>query len=168
MTVLCAVLRLSLISTVLTIPAISSLTVVHFDDLTAQPADGLTHLGVVYSFMLGGTSSTDAVYGAAFPSDSVIGTTVLAGPAGDLNTPSSFGILTLSFDVPTDVFTFAIALNTGADDIFSLVLTDDLGAPGTPILVSTSPDPACDSFNQSCFSEAIYTYSGLAPIGSPV
>ena len=138
----------------------------YFDDLSSVPANGLDHEGILWGYTLGGVASPAGLYGVAFPSDSLIASTVLAGPAASQTTPSLSGLLSLNFDGPTDLLSFAIALDSAAGDSFELQLFDGGGNPGTPLTINTAVNPACDLNSGLCFSEAQYTYSGTSLISA--
>jgi len=83
------------------------LTVVDFTAETAQPIDGLSSQGVSYSYTVGGVPSTSGIYGA------------FAAGTGDFYAAPMFqsfgnGVLTITFDQPTDIVEMAlIASQTG-------------------------------------------------------
>jgi hypothetical protein len=126
------------------------LTTLTFDEIPFQPVDGLSFNGVHFGFQIGGASSTDANYNSAGP-----------GQITYVNDPSlegdAAGTLTLTFDQPTTVVEFGVALST----LQSLPagVTVDLHRPGRGLLrqtisLSTSPNPS--------FTEGLFSYTGPA------
>ncbi len=84
-------------------------TTLTFDELAAQPVEGLSFKGVTFSFEVGGSASSDATYSVdlglgdtAFSSDPV-----LEGDAA--------GFLTVVFSVPTSGLSFGLLLLGGSD-----------------------------------------------------
>jgi len=76
-----------------------------FNELPTQPVNGLSYMGIMFGFKVGGNSSTDANYNAIGP-----GTlTYLQDPTLEGTTA---GILTLDFATPTDQLQFGAALNS--------------------------------------------------------
>lgn len=76
-----------------------------FDELSTQPIDGLSYMGITFGFKVAGSPSTDAIYNGIGP-----GTlTYLQDPSMEGTTA---GILTLDFANPTDQLEFGVALNS--------------------------------------------------------
>jgi hypothetical protein len=126
-----------------------------FSELSPRPVEGLSYMGVTFSFTVGGTPSTDATYNSNGPGI----TTFVQDPSleGD-----AIGILTLGFNPqPTDRLQFGVALDT----------SDPL-KPGFTVeffnrdLISLGTTPV-DTSPLSSFSEGQFVYSG-APIGQAV
>jgi hypothetical protein len=78
-------------------------SVIHFDELSLRPVNGVSLLGVTFHFTVFGSSSADAFFN----------TTVGPGSSTYIHPPNlegnSNGILTLLFDVPTADLSFGIA-----------------------------------------------------------
>ena len=132
------------------------LTTLTFDELPSQPVDGLNFNGVTFGFqIINGVPSLDARYCEVGPGQ----LTYVQEPSLEGNT---LGILTLTFDQPTTVVEFGVALAT----IFSppptppaADVTVDLYRPGKGwirqnITLATSPIIT--------FSEGLFSYSGPA------
>jgi len=76
-----------------------------FDELPKQSVDGLSYMGITFSFKIGPSHSDDAIYHGIGP-----GTlTYLQDPTLE---GTALGILTLDFADPTDQLEFGVALNT--------------------------------------------------------
>jgi hypothetical protein len=85
--------------------AVNAAVTLTFDELPTQPVNGLSYMGVTFSFRVGGILSDDAVYNGIGP-----GTlTYLQDPTLEGTTA---GILTLDFAAPTDTLEFGVALNS--------------------------------------------------------
>lgn len=119
-----------------------------FDELSNQPVDGLSYMGVTFGFTVGGVSSADARYNAFGP-----------GTIMNLQDPSLegnvLGILTLDFTpLPTDQLQFGVALETFVPLTpgFTVELFDQS-------LVSLGITNV-NTFTPVSWSEALYTYSG--------
>lgn len=126
------------------------LTTLTFDELPYQQVDGLNYNGVTFGFQINGVPSNDAWYHGVAPP----GLTYVMPPNLEGN---AMGTLTLTFDQPTTVVEFGVALNTGATLPAGAVV--DLYRPGKgwirqTIPLQTSPIPT--------FSEGLFTYSGPA------
>ncbi len=80
-------------------------TTLTFDELSSQPANGLTFGGVTFGFEVAGSPSTDATYGSFGPGS----TTYVQDPSLEGN---SAGTLRLRFDHPSTVLEFGLALST--------------------------------------------------------
>jgi len=79
-----------------------------FDELTTQPVDGLSYMGVTFGFTVYGSPSTDAIYNGIGPGTlTYLQDPSLEGPA--------VGILTLDFADPVDQLQFGVALNAYND-----------------------------------------------------
>jgi hypothetical protein len=131
-------------------PNPSGETTLTFDELSPQPVDNLSLLGVTFDFKVGGVDSTDATYGAGGP-----GTiTFVQDPSLEGN---AAGILTLDFAEPTSLLNFGVALNTfnSLTPGFTVELFD-------PALMSLGITPVNTSSLVS-FTEGLFTYSG-APV----
>ena len=136
----------------------------NFNDLNNAVVDGLVDQGVRFSFSVGGVPSPAALYGVNFPTDSLIGSTVVSGPAGTTNQPF-YGVLGMTFADPTNYLSFNIALDTDLNDLFKLDLFDENLQAELPVSIATIGDPNCDPSVSNCFSEARYVYSGGGLIG---
>lgn len=125
-----------------------------FDELPTQPVDGLTYKGVTFGFTMDETPSTDAVYSGIGPgSIAYLQDTTLEGNAK--------GVLTLDFVQPTDLLSFAVALNSfdPVTAAYSVSLFDaSLSAIGT---FSENTYPVV------LWSEDLFSYSGT-PIARAV
>lgn len=85
--------------------AVNAAVTLTFDELPTQPVNGVSYMGVTFSFRVGGILSDDAVYNGIGP-----GTlTYLQDPTLEGTTA---GILTLDFAAPTDTLEFGVALNS--------------------------------------------------------
>lgn len=151
--------RLALGSTAVILSLGSTLaTTLVFDELPAQPADGLSIGGVTFGFEVSGVPSADATYNVDLGLGSTAHTTdpVLEGDAT--------GVLTLTFAAPTDTLSFGLLLLGAADYTPGAVieLYDGL------VLVDTiSLDTVADVVEP--ISEALFSWSDpLAPIDRAV
>ena len=126
------------------------LTTLTFDEISMQPVDGLNFKGVTFGFQIMGVPSLDARYYASGPGQiKYVQDPSLEGNAS--------GTLTLTFDQPTTVVEFGVALNTGAP--LPAGATVDLYRPGKgwirqTIPLTTSPIIA--------WTEGLFSYSGPA------
>ena len=125
------------------------LTTLTFDELPFQPVDGLYFNGVTFGFQINDVNSDDAWYHLDGPDTTYVQAPSLEGDAE--------GTLTLTFDQPTTVVEFGVALSTGVT--LQAGATVDLYRPGKGwlrqnITLATSPNPA--------FSEGLFSYSGPA------
>ena len=122
-----------------------------FDELATQPVNGLSYMGITFGFKVDGSPSTDAIYNDIGPGNltylqdpSMVGTTA--------------GILTLSFEMPTDQLQFGVALNSYN--------------PATPGYFVRLYDPlyqligvySGDTSPLVLWSEGQFTYTGDTPI----
>jgi len=126
------------------------LTILTFDEIPYQSVDGLNFNGVTFGFQIGGVPSLDAYYHEGGPGQ----ITYVQDPSLQGNTA---GTLTLTFDQPTTVVEFGVALNTDAS--LPAGATVDLHRPGAGLLrqsiaLATSPNPT--------FTEGLFSYSGPA------
>jgi hypothetical protein len=80
-------------------------TTLTFGELSTQPIDGVHIAGVSFAFRVGGSPSSDALYGAFGPG----ATTYVQDPSIEGTTA---GALILRFDHPTTVLEFGLALST--------------------------------------------------------
>jgi hypothetical protein len=122
-----------------------------FTELSPTPANGLHTSGVQFGFTVGGVSSTDATYGGSGPGTTKYVTDpVLEGNAS--------GQLTLSFDKPTKLLQFGLALATGGSLTpgFTVNLFDRSGASLGSFPVNTQV------YSHFIFTEARFTKKGLA------
>ncbi len=80
-------------------------TTLTFDELSFQPVDDLSFMGVTFDFKVGGIDSSDANYNSAGPGS----ITFVQDPSleGDAE-----GILTLDFEAPVSNLEFGVALNS--------------------------------------------------------
>ena len=133
-------------------PAVAErpLTTLTFDELSAQPVQGLSVNGVTFGFTIAGVASADAVYAGAGPGT----TTWIQDPSLE---GSAFGTLTLTFDQPTTVLEFGVArvcictLPEGAAvELFRP------GAERSFATLTTATSPLIS------FSEALFSYRGPA------
>jgi hypothetical protein len=86
----------------------------HFDELTTRPVNGVSYMGVTFSFDYDLVPSDDAIYNYVVDLSSAnMDSHVLSGPT-KLETNS--GVLSLYFDVPTPNLSFWVSFNT-ADQI---------------------------------------------------
>jgi hypothetical protein len=120
-----------------------------FDELAPTPANGLHTSGVTFGFTVGGKASTDATYGGSGPGK----TKYVSDPCleGDAT-----GQLTLTFDKPTKLLQFGLALAAvnPLSPGFTVKLFSGTGASlGTFPVNTTVPQ---------FFSEARFTKKGLA------
>ena len=82
------------------------LTVIEFNELPNQPVHGLNSNGVTYEFTVNGNPSNAARYRAGGPSPGpYVQPPVLEGPQS--------GRLCMTFDQPTQVVQFGVAINVG-------------------------------------------------------
>jgi len=133
----------------------AAVTTLDFTELPYQPVDGLSYMGVTFSFTIGGGHAMDAAYNSGGPG----ATTFVQDPSleGDAT-----GILTLDFTPrPTNQLQFGVVLNNFAPMMpgFTVELFDtglvSLGV--TP--VNTEPLVS--------FTEGQFTYSG-SPISRAI
>jgi hypothetical protein len=129
-------------------------TTLTFDELPAQPVNGVSIDGVTFQFEVGGAPSSDATYGSAGP-----GTiTFVQDPSLEGN---SSGTLTLVFDPAVSDIEFGVALS--ASQALTPGFSVELFGPGGNSLgvtpVNTSPLVS--------FTEGKFTYSG-APVSKAV
>ena len=130
------------------------LTTLAFDELPFQPVDGLYFNGVTFGFQIGGFSSNDAWYHAGGPGQ----ITYVQDPSLEGN---AMGTLTLTFDQPTTVVEFGVALGyIPIPDPLPAGATVDLYRPGKGWLrqiipLTTSPTIAF-------WTEGLFSYSGPA------
>ncbi|MDJ0596252.1 MAG: calcium-binding protein [Pleurocapsa sp. MO_226.B13] len=122
-------------------------TTLTFDELSFQPVDDLSVMGVTFDFKVGGIDSSDANYNSGGPGS----ITFVQDPSLEGNAE---GILTLDFEDPISKLEFGVALNT-FDEVtpgFTVELFDsDLMSLGeTP--VDTNPLVS--------FTEGLFSYTG--------
>ena len=94
-----------------------------FDEIAPAPANGLHMFGVKFGFKISGTASTDATYGGSGPGiTKYVSDPSLEGAAS--------GTLTLTFDKPTKLLRFGLALSVGVplSPGFTVNLFDRSGA----------------------------------------
>jgi len=120
----------------------TGLTVIHFDELPPQPANGVSLEGVTFGFT-GGVATFDASNGGQL--------TYVQDPSLEGDTT---GTLTLTFASPTQVLQFGVALNNMVVDApgFTVTLFAPSGAPIGTFPVTTNP--------LISFSEGLFTYNG--------
>jgi len=87
-------------------PEAGSIQRLTFDELPFQPVDGLSYRGVTFNFTVGGVPSLDANYNSGGPGQLVF----VQDPSLEGN---ATGVLTLTFDEPTNVLAFGAALSSG-------------------------------------------------------
>jgi hypothetical protein len=147
------VLSIALLALTLSGPAAAGvpLTTIAFDEIAAQPIDGVAFGGVTFGFAIEGVPSSDAWYHGAGP-----GTiTSVQDPSLE---GSAFGTLTLIFDQPTTVLEFGIS--RGCICTLPAGASVELLGPGASdraiatIAVATTP--------LLTFSEGLFSYSGPA------
>jgi hypothetical protein len=122
-----------------------------FDEIPATPADGLHTAGIKFGFTIAGAHSNSATYGGTGPGiTKYVSDPSLTGPAT--------GQLTLTFDRPTKLIRFGVALDTPAtlSPGFTVKLFDRNAASLGTFKVDTSPNAGAG------FSEAQFTKKGLA------
>lgn len=128
-------------------------TTLRFDELPNQPVNGLIFRGVIFSFLIGDTESTDARYNAAGPGIQ----TFVQDPSLE---GTAFGRLVLDFPVATPTLSFGIARNTFAP--LTPGATVVLIGPG-PVLIGTFPVNLAPTFPGG-FSEGQFSYGGATPV----
>ena len=119
-----------------------------FDELPAQPVNGLSFLGVTFGFQIGGVASADAL----FNSNALGANTTLNLQAPTLEGNAN-GVLTLDFAQPLSDLSFNVARLTG------------LALPGATVALF---DPSLNGFATTLvtvadfltFSEGLFSYSG--------
>jgi hypothetical protein len=118
-----------------------------FDELTAQPVQGLSTNGVAFGFTVGSQTSQDAIYNRTGPT----GSRVVSGAAleGDAR-----GVLTLSFLSPTPVLNFGVALT--APTSLTPGLTVRLLGPGAQAIGTQSLNTTA----AGTLSEGTFNFSG--------
>jgi hypothetical protein len=120
-----------------------------FDELPYQSVDDVSIGGVTFDFKVSGVDSQEAYYASQGPGNLALLTEpTLTGPAA--------GVLTILFDVPTEVVQFAVALNT-ADSLspgFTVEAFDSSNGSLGSQAVNTSAS------GELSFSEGMYSYSG--------
>jgi hypothetical protein len=140
--------------------------IIHFDELgvgTEAPANGLSVGGVLFGFNLGGTSSDQAIFGAAAPfNDSILQDFVLSGPARDSLDNSAAATLTFDFAQPSSVLAFGLAVSTTLDATITLEQLDDQMNALAPVVIPLTYDHVncTDPPATTCFAEVQYTYAG--------
>ncbi len=140
-----------------------ALTTMTMDDLPTQPVDGLSHLGVTFSYTESGSPSTDAVYNS--PTGPVT-TTHTTDPSlhGD-----TVGVLQIDFDNPTSVLEmgFAVSVTTSEIEAVAVELFDPaLNSLGTTYI---NVDPGSFAFasglfentSGACVRRAIVTFDSF-------
>ncbi len=150
------------------LPAFAGITILHFDELPGNtPVNGLAFEGIHFGYSFNGVASPDAIYGASNSfNDPLLQDPELSGPAEVTDSSSSqFGVLKLTFDAPTDMLQFALALATSSNDFATLTLSDALGNAFATSIIATSDLGTCPG-GSPCPSEGLYTYNGSTPIGS--
>ena len=118
-----------------------------FDELSMQPVDGLSYMGITFGFKIGPSHSDDAIYHGIGP-----GTlTYLQDPSLE---GTAAGILTLDFATPTDLLEFGVALNSynAVTPAYAVRLYDPSYQLIETYIGNTSP--------LILWSEGQYTYSG--------
>jgi hypothetical protein len=119
-----------------------------FDEIAATPVNGLHMFGVKFGFKVGGVASTDATYGGGGP-----GTTkYVSDPSLEGN---ASGTLTLTFDRPTKLLEFGVALLSSSplSPGFTVKLFDRNGVSLGTFPVNTTVPVS--------FSEARFVKKGL-------
>jgi hypothetical protein len=125
------------------------LTTLRFDELPTQPVNGLIFRGVIFSFFVGGSPSTDAVYNGSGPGIQ----TFVQDPSLE---GTAFGTLVLDFPALTPTLSFGIARNTFAPLTpgATVVLFDAMGG-----VIGTFPVNLAPTFPGG-FSEGFFNYGG--------
>ena len=135
------------------LPIANAVTQITFDELPAQPVDGLTFGDVTFGFTVAGSPSTDARFNANGPGlfASFLQDPVLEG--------TTSGVLALDFAVPVDSISFGLARSSPATlaSGFEVRLFDSTGAS-----VGTFPTATAPSVGFT-FTEAQFSYNG-APV----
>jgi hypothetical protein len=152
---LCVIVLIAALTPVFVLAAPASAATVTktltFDELSPTQANGLHTSGVKFGFTVGGSNSKDATYGGSGP-----GTTkFISDPCLEGN---ATGQLTLTFDKPTKLLQFGLALSTGGSlsPGFTVNLFDRSGASLGSFPVDTQV------YGRHLFTEARFTKKGLA------
>jgi hypothetical protein len=110
----------------------------NFGELPNQPVNGLSYMGVTFSFDYDMAPSDDAQYNVDMPSLTFANmeSPFLAGPTKSGTTP---GLLSLNFAVPTPYLSFWVSLNTPEEltGALRVALFDASGNMFGPIYVDT-------------------------------
>ncbi len=127
-----------------------------FDELPAQPVDGLTVKGVTFDFKVNGVDSTAAFFGGNGPGT----TTYTQDPS--LEGPTS-GVLTLDFAAPVSTLKFGFALSTTVTvpDATTVHLFDASSHEIGVFTVSATP-------GSNIFTSGLFDYSGATPVARAV
>lgn len=122
-----------------------------FSELAPTPVDGLHNFGIAFAFTVGGVASTDATYGGTGPT----ATKYITSPCLEGN---ASGQLTLTFDKPTKLLRFGLALLSGASLTpgFTVNLFDRSGTSLGSFPVNTKV------YRGFSFTEAQFTKKGVA------
>ena len=127
-------------------------TIITFDELPFQPADGISLHGVTFNFTIGGVDSLEASFASFGPGD-------LSTVSDPSLTGRSDGVLTLNFATPTPQFEFGVALSTA--ESLSPGFLVELFDVSLQSLGATSVDTVAFGGNIA-FSEARFAHSGMA------
>ncbi|MEZ6069156.1 MAG: DVUA0089 family protein [Pirellulales bacterium] len=123
--------------------------IITFDELPAQPINGVSVDGVTFEFTIGGVASPLATFGSTGPGT----TTFLSAPLAD---GPNAGILAWDFDKPVDTLSFGVALSTiAAVPVgFEVELFDAGGSSLGVFPMATEPLVS--------FTEGLFEYAGPA------
>lgn len=124
-------------------------TVIRFEELSLRPAHGVSLLGVTFGFTVGGSASSDALFGGFGPPPlmSFVECPCLEG--------NGAGTLTMSFDSPSSTLSFGLARSSigtlnpgGVVELFDAA-SNSIGVFQIPTLAPPAP-----------FAEGLFIYNG--------
>src|SRR5262249_53124174 len=138
-----------------------------FGELSVRPVNGLSLMGVTFGFQVGGAASTDAHYngGGAGRPHTFVQCPCLEGDAR--------GVLRLTFDTPTPLLSFGVALLTRSSLTpgFTVELFDAGSKSLGVFTVNTNPlilySEGQFSYLGAPVSQAVITFNHLFPSGGP-
>lgn len=138
------------------------LTTLLFGEVPLQSVNGLTVEGVTFGFTVGGSPSVDARYNSGGPTPGpYIACPCLEGDA--------LGTLTITFDKPTQVVQFGLALQVGGSLAVGATV-DVIGPNGKSrgvFPIATSPAPLFTggqfTYDKNAVSQLVITFNPAAP-----